>query len=354
MKTSTARKVFVGLSGGVDSSVSAALLQKAGYDVTGVFMKVWSPDWLPCTWKEERRDAMRVAAHLNISFLTFDFEQEYKKAVVDYLIAEYRQGRTPNPDVLCNREIKFGAFLNKAVEAGADFIATGHYARNIQNHLYEGVDKAKDQSYFLWTLGKKELAKTLFPVGEFQKSKVRALATKFGLPTAVKRDSQGICFLGPIDMKEFLAHYITTEPGDVLDETGTKVGRHDGALLYTIGERHGFTTASNKPYYVIAKNIEANTITVSHTYSEQSLATVSGVKLVSVTWTNHPPEAGKYLARFRYHQTPVPCSIESVKESDEKITVTFLALQAGVAIGQSLVLYNGEECVGGGIIDETV
>ena len=215
-------KVFLGLSGGVDSSVSALLLKKAGYDVTGVFIKVWHPDFLPCNWKEDRRDAMRICAQLDIPFLFFDFEKEYKREVVDYMVSEYKLGRTPNPDVMCNKYIKFGSFLKKAKEMGADFIATGHYARITNNKqsitnnrfvLEEGVDKNKDQSYFLWTLTGEQLEQVFFPIGNLEKSEVRKIAKKNKLITFEKKDSQGLCFVGQVDMKDFLSHFIKTKKG---------------------------------------------------------------------------------------------------------------------------------------------
>ncbi|MGH7250067.1 MAG: tRNA 2-thiouridine(34) synthase MnmA, partial [Minisyncoccia bacterium] len=266
--------IFVGLSGGVDSAVSAALLQKAGYEVVGVFMKTWHPDFLECNEEEERRDAMRVAAHLDIPFLTFDFEKEYKRAVADYMIREYKEGRTPNPDVMCNKEVKFGAFLKKALSMGANYVATGHYARIVDTenfletapsetkrqgthtfpknspHLLQGVDSAKDQSYFLWTLRQEQLSKILFPIGHLKKTEVRKLAKKFNLPVSEKKDSQGICFLGPVDLKEFLKHYIKEKKGEVVlargearpnGEAGRVIGFHDGVVFHTLGERHGFT-----------------------------------------------------------------------------------------------------------------
>src|SRR3989344_4417069 len=234
------KKVFVGLSGGVDSAVTALLLKEQGFDVTGVFIKVWQPDFLPCIWREERRDAMKVAIALDIPFLFFDFEEEYKKGVVDEMIEEYKSGRTPNPDVLCNQEIKFGAFLKKAKELGADFIATGHYAENKNGVLMEGQDKEKDQSYFLWTVKKEDLKHILFPVGHLEKKEVRRLASKYNLPVSEKKDSQGICFIGDVDMGEFLSHFISIKTGEVLNTNGEVIGTHTGAVVYTIGERHGF------------------------------------------------------------------------------------------------------------------
>lgn len=349
------KRVFIGLSGGVDSSVSAALLKEQGYDVTGVFIKVWHPDFLPCPWKEERRDAMRVCAQLDIPFLTFDFEEEYKKGVVDYMIAEYKAGRTPNPDVMCNKYVKFGSFLNKALDMGADYIATGHYAQVKENNgefvLLESPDKAKDQSYFLWTLGQKELSHTLFPVGHLHKTEVRKLAEKFGLPTATKKDSQGLCFIGKVDIKDFLKHYIDAKEGNVLDVTGKVIGTHDGVYFYTIGQRHGFTITKkgtdDAPLFVVAKDISNNTITVSEKFQNISETfNAKKVALRDIHWTSGKARdvGEKCLARFRYHQDPQECVI-----SDEGIT--FAHSQSTVSLGQSLVLYKGEECLGGGIID---
>ena len=230
------------MSGGVDSSVAAYLLQQEGYDVTGVFMKVWQPEFIPCSAEEDRRDAMRVAARLGIPFLTFNFEQEYKKDVADYFIAEYAAGRTPNPDVMCNRYIKFGAYLRTALAQGAEYIATGHYARVKKDsegyHLLVGIDENKDQSYFLHTLGQDELSRTLFPIGNFTKPEVRQIARRAGLPTAEKKDSQGLCFVGKLDMKEFLSQYIPQKRGAVVDTKGVVLGEHEGAAYYTLGQRH--------------------------------------------------------------------------------------------------------------------
>jgi len=360
MKQKMGKKVFVGLSGGVDSSTSAALLKKAGYNVTGVFIKVWQPDFLPCTWKEDRLDAMRVAAHLDIPFITLDLENEYKKEVVDYMIAEYKKGRTPNPDVMCNQYVKFGAFFRKAITAGADFVATGHYARIKKDKkgvhmLLAGVDKEKDQSYFLWTLTPKELSKTLFPIGGYKKSEVRKLAKKFGLPTAEKKDSQGLCFMGKLDMKDFLKHFIKVKNGSVLDEQGKIIGEHDGAVFFTLGERHGFTITEkgihDMPYYVVAKNIINNTITVSH----ESLGVIDKgtnkqVAISKVNWVRgiSPKKGEHYTARVRYRQ---PLQMCTIIHADTKSAEILFSKPQIASPGQSLVLYNGNECLGGGIID---
>lgn len=338
-------RVFVGLSGGVDSAVSAALLKEAGYDVTGVFIKVWQPDFLPCTWRDERRDAMRVAVKLNIPFLFFDFEAEYKNGVADYMIEEYRKGKTPNPDVMCNREVKFGAFWQLAKKMGADYIATGHYARNIDNELYEGVDKDKDQSYFLWTLTKDDLEHTLFPIGHLRKNEVRKIAEKHGLHTAEKKDSQGICFIGDVDIEEFLSHYIETKPGHILDTRGDVIGTHTGALYYTLGERHGFEVNKknfdSKPYYVVSKNIHENTITVSND-NEEIFKSKSGVVTIEKLNYDSKNESKELEARIRYRQPKFKVSLE-------KNRVNLLEPQT-VDSGQSIVFYSGERCLGGAII----
>ncbi|MFN4181469.1 MAG: tRNA 2-thiouridine(34) synthase MnmA, partial [Candidatus Paceibacteria bacterium] len=221
------KTVFVGLSGGVDSAVSALLLKQKGYKVVGVFIQTWHPDFIACNEEEERRDAMRVAAHLDIPFLTLDLSMEYKRDVAHYMIEEYRNGRTPNPDVLCNSHIKFGGFLNYALSRGADFVATGHYAQRKDDFLVRAVDSTKDQVYFLWQLTQKQLEKIIFPIGALKKTEVRKIAKKYKLPISDKKDSQGICFLGDIDLKDFLQHYIETKKGEVLNEMGEVVGEHD-------------------------------------------------------------------------------------------------------------------------------
>jgi len=348
---SNAKKVFIGMSGGVDSSVSAAILKKQGYDVTGVFIKVWQPDWITCTWKEDRLDAMRVAARLEIPFITLDLEKEYKEEVVDYMIAEYRKGRTPNPDVMCNRYVKFGGFFDWAMKQGADFVATGHYAQVIGGKLVAGNDKNKDQTYFLWTLTREQISKTIFPVGNIEKPEVRKLAKRFNLPNAEKKDSQGLCFIGKIDIKEFLSRYIDTQKGNILDINGNIIGEHDGSFFYTIGERHGFNitkkTPNDEPYYVISKDIEKNTITVANKNTAGELPNgITKIKLNDVNWNQGETLIGKKLmARSRY-RAPLQ-EIEFVDNS----TVEFTNPQFTISPGQSLVFYDGEVCLGGGIID---
>lgn len=346
------------MSGGVDSSVSAALLKEAGFDVTGVFIKVWQPDFIECRATEDRLDAMRVAAQLGIPFLTLDLEKEYKEEVVEYMIAEYKKGRTPNPDVMCNRAVKFGGFYDFAMKEGADFVATGHYARKVEANgkvqLYAGKDQNKDQSYFLWTLTQEKLAHTLFPVGNIEKPQVRELARKYGLFTAEKKDSQGICFLGKVSMKDFLKHYIESKKGDVLNEAGEVIGYHDGSWFFTIGERHGFTInkkgTNDLPYYVIAKNIEDNTITVANHSETPEVSGQREITLLTTNWISGAPIIGKsYKARIRYRQPLFECEV--TKFDPTSVTVVFTTPQPTLAPGQSLVLYNGEECLGGGVLE---
>lgn len=347
-------KVFVGLSGGVDSAVSAALLKRDGHDVTGVFIKAWQPDWLPCTWREERRDAMKVAIALDIPFLFLDLEKEYKEGVVDKMLAEYKAGRTPNPDVLCNREIKFGHFWDFAKEKGADFIATGHYADIEEGKLKEGKDNDKDQSYFLWTLTPKGLAHTLFPVGGMEKVKVRELAREFKLPVAEKKDSQGICFMGDVSMEEFLSHFIEVKPGKVLNIEGEVIGKHDGLIYYTVGERRGFEVtkkgASSGPFYVVWKNMKRNALIVSDDESEILKLSPQKVVLKNVNWISEPTSE-KITARIRYRGEKLSCTLSA---EGKKLVVEFSEPVRGLSLGQSIVFYEGENCLGGAVMDAVV
>jgi tRNA-uridine 2-sulfurtransferase len=383
-------RVFVGLSGGVDSSVSASLLKEQGYDVTGVFIKVWQPDfWGGCTMVADRLDAMRVCAKLDIPFYTLDLEKEYKKEVVDYMINEYKAGRTPNPDVMCNKYVKFGGFFDWAMKNGADYVATGHYARILiqpkdkvkpssdtdifllknsscsrQSRsqapqkalpylLVAGQDQNKDQSYFLWTLTQKQLAKTLFPVGDIEKPEVRKLAKKFDLPTAVKKDSQGLCFIGKVEMAEFLRHFIKSKDGAVLNVKGEKIGTHKGAVFYTIGQRHGFIidhkNTSEQKSFAIAKNIKKNTITVSdHFLEEGNIKNNKEIYISHVNWTANPPIPEQiYEARIRYRGELYKCQIEI---KNKKTKVIFKEEIKNCTPGQSIVFYDKNICLGGGII----
>lgn len=347
-------KIVVGMSGGVDSSVTAALLQEQGYEVHGAFIRVWEPasheSGRPllgaCDWRQERRDALRVAAHLGIPLETVDARELYKKDVVNEMLAEYTRGRTPNPDVLCNRSVKFEVLMDYACSISASKIATGHYARTEGGKLYAGVDTEKDQSYFLWGVSRELLSCTLFPVGAMIKKEVRDYALRAGLPNATKKDSQGICFIGPVDVKDFLRAFITVEKGEVLNEEGKIIGSHPGALLFTLGERHGFTItdpqARKTPLYVVGKNVERNTLTVSPVPLPQE-ENAQEIKLERTNWIGEAPQEGKeYSARLRYRASLTPLTISST-------TVT-LSEPTLAASGQSLVLYDGDECLGGGII----
>lgn len=355
------KKVFVGLSGGVDSAVSAALLKQVGYDVTGVFIRAWQPDWMMraggsyhCTWREERRDAMKVAIALDIPFLFLDLEKEYKEGVVDKMLSEYKAGRTPNPDVLCNKEIKFGHFWEFAKKHGADFIATGHYAQNEKGSLKEGEDKEKDQSYFLWTLTQKDLEHVLFPVGSLEKREVRELAQKFKLPVAEKKDSQGICFMGDVSMEEFLGHFISAKPGKVLNTSGEVIGTHEGLIYYTVGERRGFEVikkdASSGPFYVIWKDLKKNLLIVSDDESEIMELSPKKIVLKEVNWINEP-EAPEVSARIRYRGEKLACSLSA---DGKKLAVEFNEPVRGLSLGQSIVFYQGKNCLGGAIMDKIV
>lgn len=351
--------VFVGMSGGVDSSVSAYLLKKAGYNVIGVFIKVWQPEGFPCTAKEDRLDAMRVAAQLEIPFLTLDLEKEYKKGVIDYMLEEYKKGKTPNPDVMCNREVKFGAFLDWALARGADFIATGHYAQvthtENESKILTSVDTEKDQTYFLWTLRQDQIKHILFPIGHLKKSEVRTVAEKESLYTAPKKDSQGLCFVGTISFKDLLKLELKPEKGDVLSESGEVVGVHDGAILYTKGERHGFTITKKSPHddklFIVDRNIENNTITVSTQKPESNndlLTHTITIKNYSFTQTKFTKDQ-KYLVRVRYRAQLFPCAITEV--TPDAITIK-TDTPVSVTEGQSAVLYSVDntELCGGGIM----
>lgn len=349
------KTVFVGLSGGVDSSVAALRLLKEGYDVVGVFIKVWHPDFLVCNWEQERLDAMRVAAHLKIPFLTCDAVEAYRREVGEYFISEYQAGRTPNPDVMCNKSVKFGAFLDFARAHGVDYIATGHYAqketKDDEYRLLRGLDAGKDQSYFLWTLTQEQLSSVLLPIGRSTKQEIRNEAEKAGIPTAQKKDSQGICFLGHVDIPSFMSNFTELIEGAVLDTEGEVIGSHSGALVYTIGQRHGFTignkNADGTPHYVIAKDIAENTITVAP--EPPRLKADDRIELVRTNWIKHTPHEGTQLtAQFRYRQTPVPVIVTRI--TPEACEIVLESASEKPASGQSCVLYANDECMGGGII----
>ncbi|MBI2039087.1 MAG: tRNA 2-thiouridine(34) synthase MnmA [Candidatus Niyogibacteria bacterium] len=368
MKSQDVPKVFVALSGGVDSSVAAALLRERGFDVVGAHMKCWIPgaeNWGleagNCGAERDAEDARRVAEALDIPFYVFDLEKEYRERVFDYMLREYGAGRTPNPDVLCNSEIKFGVFLEKALSLGADYIATGHYARKKLEagswKLEIAKDLNKDQSYFLWRLTQDQLSRTIFPIGEYTKPEVRELARKYHLPTAEKRDSQGLCFVGHLDFHDYLRSVLPKKTGDVVTTSGKKVGEHDGAHFYTIGQRHGLGIGGGTPYYVAAKNLEANTLTVAEGIHDPELY-VKEIHVVDVNWLSgtapsslqSPASDLQYDARIRYRQPLQRCHIQSLGNSVSKLRVVFDAPQRAATSGQSAVFYKGGELLGGGII----
>lgn len=343
--------VYVGMSGGVDSSVTAALLKEQGYQVTGVYMKNWTTD-LPgfvCPWADDLADAKRVAVQLDIPFKVFDFQKEYKQQVVDYMIAEYQAGRTPNPDIMCNQEIKFDLFLKTALADGADMIATGHYARVQNGKLLAGLDKNKDQSYFLYRVTEEALRKTLLPIGELTKPEVREEARKLGLVTADKKDSQGICFVGKIGIKEFLQNYVDAEPGDIIDKkTGKVIGQHDGVIYYTIGQRHGLHVGGGMPYYVVGKDMDANTVYVTTDLNDENLWK-KDLTLTNSHWINESPEQGRaYEVRTRYRAALVAAEI--ARMDGNEIALTLSEPERALTAGQSAVLYDGDRVVGGGIV----
>lgn len=351
-----AKKVYVGLSGGVDSSVAAALLKEQGYDVTGVYMKNWSQD-LPgfvCPWKEDYQDAKRVAVRLGIPFKMYDFEKEYRDKVVDYMIEGYKAGFTPNPDIMCNQEVKFKLFLETALEDGADMIATGHYARVCHGaagpaQLLTGVDSNKDQSYFLYRVTEEALQRSLMPIGEYEKPAVRELARKFGLNTAEKKDSQGICFVGKVGIKEFLQQFVITEPGAIVDQHGSIIGEHEGALFYTIGQRQGLSVGGGLPYYVIGKNMPKNEVYVTTDLQDRRLWS-DKLTLAAPHWINDEPKtAGTYMVRTRYRAELIPVTALHKRE-DGNWQVDLRDDVRALTPGQSAVLYEGDRVVGGGIV----
>lgn len=357
------KKVFVGMSGGVDSSVTAALLVAEGYDVIGVFMKNWAQD-LPgfkCPWREDLADAKRVAVQLKIPFKIYDFQDQYRHKVVDYMIAEYQAGRTPNPDIMCNQEVKFKLFLETALEDGADLIATGHYARigksaksksSKPGQLQTAIDQNKDQTYFLYRITEDALSKTLFPLGEMTKPEVRKKAAELGLVTAEKKDSVGICFVGEIGIKEFLKNFVMTEPGAIVEKSSGKiVGEHDGALYYTIGQRHGLNVGGGMPYYVVGKDMSKNEVYVSTDLNDPDLWHRQ-VKIVNAHWINGldlSSQISDLRVRTR-HRGPLTSVTGIEEQADGSHKLTLKDEIRALAPGQSAVLYQNEVCLGGGII----
>ena len=339
------KKVYVGMSGGVDSSVSAALLVDAGYDVTGVYMKNWTKD-LPgnkCPWADDLADAKRVAVQLGIPLKVYDFQKEYKQQVVDYMLKEYQSGRTPNPDIMCNEEIKFKLFLDCALNDGADFIATGHYARVKDSKLLKAKDSNKDQTYFLYRVSKAALKKTIFPVGDMLKSRVKKEAKKRGLVTATRKESMGICFVGAVGIRDFLNQYINVEFGNIIDrQTGKIVGRHDGAIFYTLGQRHGLNVGGGLPYYVVGKNMRRNIVYVSRDLNDAEFWR-DKFEITDMFWREMPKVHSVYQVRLRHRAMLSDAEIEGN-------IVKLKSPERAITPGQSAVFYDGEICIGGGIV----
>ena len=340
------KRVVVGMSGGVDSSVTAALLVEQGYEVTGVYMKNWTQDLpgMKCPWADDLADAKRVAVQLGIPFKVYDFQEEYRHLVVDYMIAEYSAGRTPNPDIMCNQEVKFRLFLEAALHDGADMIATGHYAVVKDGHLYKAADDMKDQTYFLYRVTKEALEKTLFPLGIYKKEHVRKIAEEKGLATASKRDSQGICFVGSVGIRDFLSEFVTTVPGDIIDATTREVvGRHDGAIFYTLGQRHGLELGGGMPYYVTGKDMDKNEVYVSRNLNDDAMWR-SVVELTNIHWIHDAPNDGEQVAvRMRHRGKLLPVELQGA-------TLHMHEAERAVSAGQSAVIYRGDEVLGGGIV----
>ncbi len=339
-------KVYVGMSGGVDSSLAAALLVEQGHDVTGVYMKNWTQDLpgMKCPWADDLADAKRVAVQLGIDFKVFDFEAEYKHKVVEYMIDEYKLGRTPNPDIMCNQEVKFKLFLEASLEDGADFIATGHYAQVSNGQLLRARDDNKDQTYFLYRITRQALKKTLFPLGGLTKPEVREMAIARKLYTAKKKESMGICFVGSIGMRDFLSEYIDTTPGSIIDvQTGNVVGQHDGAVFYTLGQRHGLNVGGGLPYYVVGKDMQKNEVRVTRDINDDTLWRKK-VTLQNLHWINSPPNASDaYEFRLR-HRAPLVKGkiVDGAVELDEQVRA--------ITSGQSVVVYHKKSVLGGGIV----
>ncbi len=357
--------VYLGLSGGVDSAIAAVLLLEQGYDVRGVFLKIWSDELDEkniCPWVEERRDAINVAAKLGIPIETIDFEEAYKKDVFSYFVSEYSAGRTPNPDILCNQVIKFGAFLDYALKQGADYIATGHHVRRdpvsgTSNtvKLLAGIDQKKDQSYFLSSLNQFQLSHTLFPIGHMTKDQVREKARELGLHNADKPSTKGICFIGDVNLKEFLERYTIQQPGNIVNEAGAVIGKHEGVAFYTIGQRKGLhipaVTAASKPFFVTAKNAETNELVVS-----DRLEALEGTRLFAsrLHWIDGKIKSFPLtcLARIRYNQPlqEVTVQVEPSSRMEPLLRVDFKDPQRAIAPGQIIAFYDGDAVLGNAVI----
>ena len=355
-------RIIAGVSGGVDSSVAALRLVQAGEPVAGLFMQNWADDGSgDCRAEEDRRDAVAVCGKLGIPFHFRDFSAEYWQGVFTHFLAEYAAGRTPNPDVLCNREVKFKHFLDAARELGAEKIATGHYARIVheagQSKLLRAVDRSKDQSYFLHQLGQAQLSATLFPVGDLQKTDLRGIARDAGLPTHDKKDSTGICFIGERDFREFLGRYLPAKTGEMRDPQGNRIGEHPGVFYFTLGQREGLQIGGVRgraaaPWYVVGKDVASNVLYVDQDTASPYLHS-STLWSEPAHWVQGSPPADRFecTAQTRYRQADEPCTVDVA--GDGALKVHFQNPQRAVTPGQSVVLYQGDECLGGAVIART-
>ncbi len=356
--------VVVGMSGGVDSSVAAYILKQQGYKVIGVFMKNWEEDDTEeyCSAAEDMADAKSIADRLEIPFKTINFSAEYWDRVFEYFLEEYRAGRTPNPDIMCNKEIKFKAFLDYALVLGADYIATGHYVRvkreNNKSLMLRGIDTNKDQSYFLYTLNQQQLNKSMFPVGELEKPQVRKIAEEQGFVTADKKDSTGICFIGERKFKDFLEQFLPAQPGKIEDDLGNVIGEHNGLMYHTLGQRKGIgigglASASEEPWYAVEKDMQRNVLVVGQGHDHPRLLS-QGLIGSQMHWVDpeSTPDSFECTAKSRYRQQDFQCKVTRVDQQNWE--VTFDQSQRAVTPGQSIVFYLNEKCLGGGIIDTIV
>jgi tRNA-uridine 2-sulfurtransferase len=358
MKDPKNTRVVVGMSGGVDSSVAAYLLKEQGYDVIGIFMKNWddTDEFGVCTATEDYEDVIRVANQIGIPYYAVNFEKEYWDKVFTYFLDEYKAGRTPNPDVLCNKEIKFKAFLDHALKLGADYLATGHYARVIvedgETKMLRGVDSNKDQTYFLNQLSQDQISKVMFPLGHLTKPEVREIAKKAGLATANKKDSTGICFIGERNFKEFLSQYLPAQPGRMETLTGEYKGEHQGLMYYTIGQRHGLGIGGDgDPWFVVGKDLERNVLLVGQGFHNEALYS-DAIIATKVSWVSNKekPKEFRCTAKFRYRQPDNNVTVRLL--DNDEVEVIFDEPIRAVTPGQAVVFYNGEECLGGGTIDK--
>ncbi|GIN38609.1 MULTISPECIES: tRNA 2-thiouridine(34) synthase MnmA [Heyndrickxia] len=351
-------RVVVGMSGGVDSSVAALLLKEQGYDVIGIFMKNWddTDEFGVCTATEDYNDVIRVCNQIGIPYYAVNFEKQYWEKVFTYFLDEYKAGRTPNPDVMCNKEIKFKAFLEHAMNLGADYLATGHYARvafqDGEYKMLRGLDENKDQTYFLNQLTSEQLEKVLFPIGDMDKKRVREIALEANLATAKKKDSTGICFIGERNFKEFLSNYLPAQKGKMTTLSGKPMGEHDGLMYYTIGQRHGLGIGgSGEPWFVVGKDLKENILFVEQGFDHDSLYSNS-ITAVNVSWVSKNMNEKEFTctAKFRYRQPDNKVTVKVL--ANNEVEVVFDEPIRAVTPGQAVVFYNGEECLGGGTIDK--